>query len=84
MAQDETSGPRQMGLLETLGISETSRFRLTPTVLTADQQKLRQQLYADAIRLENTINRIKSGRYRSLAYTQLELAIKLAEMEISS
>lgn len=61
-----------------------SRFRPTYRALTEVEKALHDQLKAKAVELEETIETIKPGRYRSLAITALEEAIMWAVKELTS
>ena len=64
-----------------------SRFRPRYRALSDDEKKLHDELKAKAVELESMIEQIKGGapsRYKSLAITELELAIMWAVKELTS
>lgn len=61
-----------------------SRFRPRYRALTDDEKALHDALKSKAVEMEALIESIKPGRYRSLAITELELAVMWAVKELTS
>lgn len=64
-----------------------SRFRPRYRALSDEEKKLHDEIKAKAVELESMIEQIKGGapsRYKSLAMTELELAIMWAVKELTS
>lgn len=64
-----------------------SRFRPRYRALTDDEKALHDAIKAKAVQLETLINSVKGGastRYKSLAITELELAIMWAVKELTA
>lgn len=61
-----------------------SRFRSSRRPLSAEELALNEAIIAKAAEIERLFNCVKSGRYRSLAFTALEESIGWIEKEISS
>lgn len=61
-----------------------SRFRPRYRALTDDEKALHDELKAKAVELEVLFDKIKPGRYRSLAFTALEEAVMWAVKELTS
>ena len=61
-----------------------SRFRPTYRALTPEEKALHDELKAKAVELETLFNRVKPGRYNSLAITALETAIMWIIKELTS
>lgn len=61
-----------------------SRFRPTYRALTEDEKALHDDIKAKAAEMETLFDRVKTGRYHSLALTQLELAVMWIVKELTS
>jgi hypothetical protein len=62
----------------------TSRFRPLYRALTDEEKALHDAIKEKAAELEALIETIRPGRYRSLAFTDLESSIMWAVKEITS
>lgn len=61
-----------------------SRFRPMYRALTDDEKALHDAIKAKATELETLFDQVRAGRYRSLAYTELELAVMWVVKELTS
>ena len=61
-----------------------SRFRPRYRALTDDEKALHDELKSKAVELEALFDKVKPGRYRSLAFTALEEAVMWAVKELTS
>jgi hypothetical protein len=66
------------------GDIQVSRFRPRYRALTPDEKALHDAIKAKAEELEQLFEKVKPGRYRSLALTELELSIMWAIKELTS
>lgn len=71
---------RQIGSVDV----PVSRFRPRYRALTEDEKALHDDIKYRAQQLEELFDRVKPGRYRSLAYTDLESAVMWAVKELTS
>ena len=62
----------------------TSRFRPRYRALTDDEKALHDHIKAKATELEALFERVKAGRYRSLAFTELELSVMWVIKELTA
>lgn len=63
---------------------KTSRFRTRYRQLNAEEINLHDAIKEHAEEMENLFNRVKSGRYRSLAFTALEESVMWVIKELTS
>lgn len=61
-----------------------SRFRPTYRALTNDEKALHDALKVKAVELEELFNKVKPGRYQSLAMTSLEQSLMWIVKELTS
>ena len=61
-----------------------SRFRPRYRALTDDEKALHDDLKNKAAELETLFNSVKDGRYKSLAFTELEASIMWIIKELTS
>lgn len=61
-----------------------SRFRPAYRALTDEEKALHDEIKAKAVELEELFNRVKPGRYNSLAMTALEQAVMWNIKELTS
>jgi uncharacterized protein YoxC len=66
------------------GDIKPSRFRPQYRQLTDDEKKLHDDLKAKAVELEQLFDKVKDGRYKSLAFTSLEQSIMWIVKELTS
>lgn len=71
---------RQMADVE----AAVSRFRPRYRALTEEEKQLHDDIKSKAQELETLFDQVKAGRYRSLAYTELEIAVMFAVKELTS
>lgn len=62
----------------------TSRFRPRYRALTDDEKALHDELKSKAVEMEDLFNRVKDGRYKSLAFTSLEQAVMWIVKELTA
>ncbi len=62
----------------------TSRFRPRYRALTDDEKALHDELKAQAETLEKLFDKVKDGRYKSLAFTSLEQSVMWIVKELTS
>ena len=62
----------------------TSRFRPRYRALTDDEKALHDAIKSKAAELESLFEQVKPGRYRSLAFTDLESAVMWVVKELTS
>jgi hypothetical protein len=62
----------------------TSRFRPRYRALTDDEKALHDSLKAKAEELEKLFDKVKDGRYKSLAFTSLEQSVMWIVKELTS
>ena len=63
---------------------KVSRFRPTYRALTDDEIKLHNEIKDKAAELERLFEKVKSGRYNSLAMTSLEQSVMWVVKELTS
>jgi len=63
---------------------QVSRFRPMYRALSDEEKALHDAIKAKAVELETLFDTVKAGRYRSLAYTELELAVMWIIKELTS
>ena len=61
-----------------------SRFRPRYRALTDEEKALHDAIKAKAVELEQLIDQVKAGRYRSLGFTALEEAVMWTVKELTS
>lgn len=66
------------------GDIKPSRFRPQYRQLTSDEKALHDDIKAKAAELEALYEKVKSGRYRALAITELEASVMWCVKEITS
>jgi hypothetical protein len=63
---------------------KVSRFRPTYRALTEEEKQLHDQIKAKAVELEELFEKVGTGRYASLAMTELELSVMWAVKQLTS
>jgi hypothetical protein len=63
---------------------KVSRFRPTYRALTPEEKALHDEIKAKAVELESLFDRVKPGRYHSIALTDLELSVMWIVKELTS
>lgn len=61
-----------------------SRFRPTYRALTDEEKALHDEIKSKAAELETVFEKVKSGRYKSLAMTDLEKSVMWIVKELTS
>lgn len=63
---------------------KVSRFRPTYRALTDDEKALHDEIKTKAAELEAVFEKVKNGRYKSLAMTELETSVMWIVKELTS
>lgn len=63
---------------------KVSRFRPTYRALSDEEKALHDEIKAKAVELEALFERVGTGRYASLAMTELELSVMWAVKQLTS
>lgn len=63
---------------------KVSRFRPTYRALSDEEKQLHDDIKSKAVELEKLFEKVGTGRYQSLALTELELAIMWAVKQLTS
>lgn len=63
---------------------ETSRFRPRYRALTDEEKALHDDIKSKAAELESLFEKVKQGRYRSLAFTALEESVMWVVKELTA
>lgn len=64
--------------------AKPSRFRPTYRALTPNEKALHDAIKAKAVELETLFDQVKNGRYKSLAFTDLESSVMWIVKELTS